>query len=64
MPSQAMNQRKKAAVSYPKSKYEDYENGKIRDKKQKKLSEFTEDENWRTRKSNNVLLEDKRMFLF
>ncbi len=39
MPSQAMNRRKKDATSY-KSKYEDYENGKPRDKKQKKLNEF------------------------
>ena len=33
------DRKKREATSYP-SEYEDYENGKIRDKKQKKLNEF------------------------
>lgn len=43
MPSQAMNRRKRDAVKTNSGNPEDYENGKLRDKKQKKLSEFTEE---------------------
>lgn len=40
MPSQAMERRKRDAVKTNSSNSEDYENGKLRDKKQKKLGEF------------------------
>ena len=42
MASQAMKRRKKEAVSYKSSDYEDYEFGKPRDKAQKKLKDFEE----------------------
>jgi len=40
-PSQAMDMRKKEAISYHSDSYEDYEDGKKRDKRQKKLKEWT-----------------------
>ncbi len=40
MGTQAMERRKREATSYHRSGYEDYEDGKPRDKKQKKLNEY------------------------
>jgi len=44
MASQAMDRRKRDAVKTNTSNPEDYENGKIRDKKQKKLNDFMNEE--------------------
>ena len=44
MSSQAMNRMKRDAVKTNSGNPEDYENGKLRDKKQKKLNEFIENE--------------------
>lgn len=43
MGTQAMDRKKRDAASYHSNNYEDYEDGKPRDKKQKKLNEFFEE---------------------
>lgn len=43
MATQAMDRKKKDETSYHSDNYEDYENGKKRDKRQKKLNEFFEE---------------------
>ena len=57
MPSQSIERRKREASSYHRSGYEDYENGKPKDKKQKKLGEFIK---WHSKKDTRFQKEKER----